>query len=109
MPGLLNVSSVLMCPHGGTVSIVTTNSQVMAGGAFAVLSSDTFLIAGCPFMLGIVPHPCMQVQWVQPAARSQVNGNFTLTEASVGLCVAVDQSVQGTVLITSTQPQVSGQ
>ncbi len=58
------------------------------GGDFLVRSSDTFLIAGCPFVVGIVPHPCVQVQWVQPAARSQVIGDFTLTEESVGLCIA---------------------
>ena len=50
----------------------------------------------------------MPRRWVQPAARSQVLGDNTLTEDSVGLCVAVDQSVQGTVLITFTQPQVMG-
>jgi hypothetical protein len=98
-----------MCPHGGTVSIVTSNARVSAGGDFLVRASDTFLIAGCPFVLGIVPHPCMQVQWVQPAARSQALSDFTLTEASVGLCVAADQAVQGPVQIVSTQPQVAGQ
>jgi hypothetical protein len=109
MAGLLNSSSVLMCPHGGTVSVVTSNARVKAGGDYLVRSSDTFLIAGCPFILGLVPHPCVQVQWVQPAARSQVLSDFTLTEESVGLCVAADQAVQGTVQIVFTQPQVTGQ
>jgi hypothetical protein len=109
MPGLLNLSSMLMCPHGGTVTMITSNTQVMAGGDLVVRSSDTVLIAGCPFILGLVPHPCVQVQWVQPAARSQALGDFTLTEDSVGLCVAADQAVQGTVLILLTQPQVAGQ
>jgi len=109
MAGLLNRSSILMCPHGGTVTIITSNAQVMAGGDFVVRSSDTFNIAGCPFILGLVPHPCVQVQWVQPAARSQALGDFTLSEESVGLCIAVDQAVQGTVLIMFAQPQVAGQ
>ena len=109
MAGLLNMSSMLMCPHGGTVSIITSNSRVMVGGDLAVTSSDTFLVAGCPFIIGLVPHPCVQIQWVQPAARSQVSSDFTLTEDSVGLCIAVDESVQGTVLITFTQPQVAGE
>ena len=108
MTGLLNVSSVMMCPHGGQVQAVTTNTRTKTGGDFALRQSDTFLIGGCPFVLGVVAHPCVQVQWVQPAARSQVLGDFTLTEASVGLCVAADQAVQGTVLILATQPQVSG-
>ena len=108
MAGLLTTSSMMMCPHGGQVQPITTNTRTKAGGDFALRQSDTFVIAGCPFILGLVPHPCVQVQWVQPAARSQVISDFTLTEASVGLCVTADQAAQGTVLITLTQPQVSG-
>jgi len=109
MPGLLNMASVMMCPHGGSVQPVSSNTRVQAAGDMVLRSSDTFLIAGCPFILGLVPHPCMQVQWVQPAARSQVIGAFTLTESSVGLCVAADQAVQGPVTIAFSQPRVSGQ
>jgi hypothetical protein len=108
MAGLLNSSSVMMCPHGGTVSAVTANTRVKVAGDFVLRASDTFLIAGCPFILGLVPHPCVQVQWVQPAAQSQVLNDFTLTEDSVGLCVAADQAVQGTVQIVFTQPKVTG-
>jgi hypothetical protein len=109
MAGLLNSSSTLMCPHGGTVTIVTSNTRVQGGGDYLVLATDTFTITGCPFVLGLVPHPCVLVQWVQPAVRNQALGAFALTEESVGLCVAADQAVQGTVLIVATQPQVSGQ
>jgi hypothetical protein len=108
MAGLLNTSSIMMCPHGGTVSAITSNTQVMAAGDPLVRATDTFMIAGCPFVLGIVPHPCMQVQWVQPDTMSQAVSDFTLSEQSVGLCVAADMAVQGTVLITFTQPSVSG-
>lgn len=108
MAGLLNMSSVMMCPHGGTVTAITTNTRVQAASGFVLRSSDTFLIAGCPFVIGIVPHPCVQVQWVLTALQSQVMSDFTLTEESVGLCVAPDMAVQGTVLILFTQPQVSG-
>ncbi len=108
MAGLLNGSSMMMCPHGGQVTAITTNTRAKAGGDFILRSSDTFMIAGCPFAIGPAPHPCVQVQWVQPDTRSQVMSDFTLSEASVGLCVAPDQAVQGTVLVSFTQPQVSG-
>jgi len=108
MPGLLNASSVLQCPHGGMVSAVTSNSRVKAAGGFLVRSSDTFTIAGCAFMLGPSPHPCITVQWVQTDQKSKVLGDFTLNEASAGLCKAADQAVQGTVLISTTQQKVSG-
>jgi hypothetical protein len=109
MAGLLNSSSVMMCPHGGTVQATTTNARAQAAGGFLLRPSDTFLVAGCPFNVAGAPHPCVQVQWVQPALQSQVIGDFTLTEQSVGLCIAADAAVQGTVLITFTQPRVAGQ
>lgn len=108
MAGLLNADSIMMCPHGGMVSVVPSSEQVMAGGSPTVSASDTFLIAGCPFFVGLLYHPCVQVQWVQPDSASQLPSDFTLDEESVGLCVAADNAVQGTVLINFTQPQVSG-
>jgi hypothetical protein len=108
MAALLNTSSIMMCPHGGTVSVVTTNTQVKGGGDPLIGATDTYTIAGCAFMIGPSPHPCLQVQWVQPDLQSQVLGDFTLNEESVGLCVAADLAVQGTVLINFTQEQVSG-
>jgi hypothetical protein len=108
MPYLLTTSSALMCPHGGTVTVTTSNTKAQAGGAFLLRASDVFTIAGCAFNIGGVPHPCVQVQWVVPAAKSKAAGDFTLTEASDGLCVAADKAVQGTVLILTTQPQVAG-
>jgi hypothetical protein len=108
VPGLLNTSSMLMCPHGGTVTSITTNVRVKVGGDFAVRQSDTSVIAGCPFLIGLVPHPCVKVNWVQPAARSKVARDPTLTEASMGLCVAADEAVQGPVQVIVTQQQVTG-
>ena len=108
MPGLLTPSSVLMCPHGGTVQATTANTRAKAAGDFLVRASDTFVVAGCPFVLGVVPHPCVRVQWVQPSARTRAVGDFALTEASVGLCLAADGAVQGTVLVNSTQQKVTG-
>jgi hypothetical protein len=110
MAALLTSSSVLMCPHGGTVSSTTSNTKVKAAGDFVLCQADTFTIAGCPFTLPPgTPHPCVQVQWVQAALKSQVESNFPLNEDSVGLCVAADQAPQGTVQISSAQPQVTGQ
>jgi hypothetical protein len=107
MAGLLNTASVMMCPHGGTVS-GSPSSSVKVGGAIALLSTDTFTIAGCTFNPGTA-HPCMTLRWVRPAERSTSSQSPTLTEDSVGLCLAADQAVQGTVQILFTQPQVKGQ
>jgi hypothetical protein len=108
MGGLLTASSVLMCPHGGTVQIVSTDTRVNAAGDFVLRSSDTFVIVGCPLTLGTVYHPCTTVNWVVPALRSKAMGDDTLTDESVGLCQAADEAVQGTVLVIFTQPGVGG-
>ena len=108
MSGMLTTASVMMCPHGGTVQAIPSSTAVQFGGSPAVTATDTFMIAGCPFVIGGVPSPCLTVQWVSPALQSEVNSNPTLTEASVGMCLAATQAPQGAVIISSTQPQVSG-
>jgi hypothetical protein len=108
MAGLLTTTSSMMCPHGGIVQAVSSNTKAKAAGAYILRSSDTFTIVGCTVNILGAPHPCLQVQWVQTALKSQAVGDFTLTAQSVGLCVAADRAVQGTVLINATQPQVSG-
>ena len=102
------MSSMMMCPHGGTVQVISSNTKVKASGSYLLRSTDTFTIVGCPFVLGTPPHPCIQVQWVQSSLKSKAVRDFTLTASSVGLCVAADQAVQGTVLIQTTQSKVSG-
>ena len=108
MARLLTTATTMMCPHGGQVTVVTINTRGKAAGAYILRSTDTFIIAGCPLTLGPVYHPCVKVNWVKPAAQSKAVGPFTLTEESVGLCVAADQAVQGSVQVTFTQSKVSG-
>jgi hypothetical protein len=106
MPALLTSASIMMCPHGGTVSAVPGQSRAIAGSPI-LRASDTCLIAGCPFFIGTVASPCVSVQWVQ-SGRVRSGGEFVLNESSVGLCLAATQAMQGTVLIAQTQPNVEG-
>lgn len=108
MPALLTAASVMMCPHGGTV-MATPGSMRATIDAPILRGSDTFVIAGCSFTLpGPVLSPCVSINWVQTATRVKHGGDFVLTEASVGLCVAATQAPQGPVVIATTQPQVDG-
>jgi hypothetical protein len=108
VPSLLTTSSIMMCPHGAQVMVISGNTRVKAGGDFVVRSTDIFTIVGCPVNIAGAPHPCVQVQWVLPNARSQVISDFTLSESSIGLCLAPDMAPQGPVLINFTQPRVGG-
>lgn len=107
MAGFLTTASIMMCPHGGMVTAISSNSRVQTTSGPILRSSDTFTIAGCSFNV-VIPHPCVSVQWVQPVTDSNVIGDFTLTEESVGLCIAADLAVQGTVLVSFTQAQDQG-
>ena len=108
---LLTTASSLQCPHGGTVTIASTNTKVLATAALA-LATDTFTIAGCPFQIPVgpamVPHPCVTVQWTKTNIQTTVNGTPTLAQDSAGLCLAADQVPQGPVSVVQAQPLVTG-
>jgi hypothetical protein len=96
-----------MCPHGGSVQAIPSGTSVTAVSP-VLTAADTFLIAGCSFIIGIVPSPCLSVQWVQPGTGSTLRGNPTLTLSSLGFCLAATQAVQGPVMIVDAQPNVAG-
>ena len=109
----LNVNSVLQCPHGGSVQIITANARVKVDNAFAALATDQFIISGCPFQIpigtGTKPSPCLTVQWLVTDMRSKVNSTPTLSKSSVGLCLTAEQIPQGPVSIVNTQVKTSTQ
>jgi len=111
MSNALTTASVLMCPHGGTVSITSSNTRVQGDGSPLALASDTFTISGCPFQIpvgpGTKPSPCVKVQWLVTDLHATVGGQATLSTASSGLCLSAEQLPQGPVSISSTQPKVS--
>ncbi len=104
---ILTTGDVMMCPHGGTVTIVSANTKALADGAPIVRPNDVFTIAGCPISTPAGPHPCVLVQWQMPSAAASADGNPALTTDSIGLCQAADQAAQGTVLIQKTQSKAS--
>ncbi len=108
MGNLLNTCSTLMCPHGGSVTISSTNTKAKADGSPIVRGSDTFTIAGCPFALPSAPHPCVRVQWSVTATMLKAAGELALAADSVGMCLAADSAPQGTVQISNTQMKVKG-
>ena len=105
---ILQLGVTMQCPHGGMASVVNTNTRVKVSSAFALLATDTYTIAGCPFAIGPNPHPCVTIQWTAPATRVTVDGNPVLLQSSVGLCKAADQVVQGTAIVSGVQTQAKG-
>ena len=104
MPRALTTASSLMCPHGATIMGTSTSPKVTLDGAPVLTEADSFQIAGCPFTLpGGKPSPCLSIQWVKTDLKVQAGSARTLSEASVGLCLADTGAPQGTVMVASTQ------
>lgn len=104
---LLTAASVLMCPHGGTIRAITSNAKVVAGGIPVLRSSDTFLVAGCPFFIGPKPSPCLTVRWIVADVRGQAVQGATLSQSSIGLCLNELQAPQGVAIVVQTQSSVT--
>ena len=106
---LITAQARLMCPHGGSVTVIATGTQVAVGGMSVALKSDVFVVAGCAFTLpGPKPSPCVSVRWDSGAEKVQVGGVAVLTMSSSGQCYSAEQSPQGPVTILSAQGKVVG-
>jgi hypothetical protein len=106
---ILDMGCSIQCPHGGKVTVVPTNTTVKVGGNFALLKSDTMLVAGCAFTLpGPKPSPCLQVEWSAEAQKVKVNGTAVLLQTSVGLCKSAEGAPQGPAMVSGVQTKVMG-
>ena len=110
MPGpLYHVGASAICPHGGQVSVVSTNTRVLVSGMPVAILADTYPIAGCVFTLpNGKPQPCVLARWLVPATRVFVNGQPVILQTSTGLCLSAEQIPQGPPTIIATQPRVVG-
>jgi uncharacterized Zn-binding protein involved in type VI secretion len=101
---VVEVGATIMCPHGGSASIVPGNSRVMLDGKPAALLTDPCMIAGCPFALPSgSPAPCLTVQWMTSATRVTVNGTPVLLSNSQGLCMGGGPPAPPTIAATQVR------
>lgn len=105
---ILQLGCNVQCPHGGLATPVASNTRVRLGGAFALLQSDAWTVAGCPLNVAGSPHPCVTIEWSGAASQVRVDGQPVLLATSVGLCKAADQVAQGPALVSGVQTRVAG-
>jgi hypothetical protein len=109
MVPILTTLSQANCPHGGTVILATTSDALcQIDGGFALLETDVHVVAGCPFTIGLLYHPCVTVRWSAGATQAKVNGIPVLLQTSVGVCYAADQAPQGVAIVSQTQQLANG-
>ncbi|HET9060622.1 MAG TPA: hypothetical protein VFN61_11930 [Acidimicrobiales bacterium] len=102
---LLNAQASLMCPHGGTVTVVPAQTAALAGGEPVLTSADAFIVAGCPFNISGTPSPCVSVQWASTCTAGTASGLPALSTESMGLCTAATSAPQGPLEIVSPGQQ----
>lgn len=113
MPGyILTTSSSAICTHGAQVSIISTNTRVMAAGSPIAVLNDTYTVSGCPFQIpvgaGTKPQPCIKLQWIAPAVRVRVGGQPVILQTSSAICLSAEQIPQGPPTVVMTQVRVKG-
>lgn len=106
---LLHVGATAICPHGGQVTVIPTNTRVLVGGQPVATFGDQYLVAGCAFTVPPgKPQPCIKVQWLVPATRVLVNGQPAILQTSSGLCHSPEQIPQGPPSVIVTQVKAMG-
>jgi hypothetical protein len=109
---ILTTASTVMCPHGASVTLTTSNSVAMAEGSPMLLVTDIHTVSGCPFQVPAgpttKPQPCVTVQWMVGANETKVNGTPVLLQTSVGLCYSAEQIPQGPPNVVNVQQQAMG-
>lgn len=105
---LIQMGATISCPHAGQVSAVSGNPRVRLGGQPVTTMADTFVVGGCPFVVGNKPQPCVQVQWLTVSNRVKVGRQPVILQDSFGLCKSVEQIPQGKVMPFAVQGRVKG-
>lgn len=105
---ILTTTSTLLCPHGGSVILLTSNVDLKIQGAPALLVTDVHPVAGCPFTIGPKYSPCVTVRWAAGATQTNVRGVPVLLQSSVGLCYSTEQAPQGPAIVAQVQPLAQG-
>jgi hypothetical protein len=105
---ILTTLSTIQCPHGGQVTLFTSNAEAQVDGGYFLLLSDVHIVAGCPFTVGPKYQPCVTVRWMVGASQTAVHGTPVLLQSSVGLCYSAEQIPQGPPVVVNTQQTAKG-
>jgi hypothetical protein len=99
MPGyLLHVGATVICSHGGQAMPTAPNPRVRVSSQPVVTQPTMYTVAGCPFVSGTNPLPCVTASWVTAAVRVKAGGVPVLMQDSQA--ITVPNGVPLNVLVT---------
>jgi len=107
---ILTTTSVVTCPHGGSVmTLATSNTEMLLDGSPALLLTDIHQVAGCPFTVPpAVLSPCLTVEWLVGATQTSLHNVPVLLQTSVGLCYNAAHVPQGPAIVVQVQQRAMG-
>ncbi len=105
MPGfLLHQGATVLCAHGGQAQATAPFPRVTVSGQPVTTQPAPWVVAGCPFVAGVTPMPCVTAQWVTAAVRVLAGGLPVLLQDSQAVCAPNGTPVN----VVVTQVRVRG-
>jgi hypothetical protein len=99
MPGyLLHVGATVICSHGGQAMPTMPNPRVKVSSQPIVTQPTMYTVAGCPFVSGTNPLPCVTASWMTAAVRVKAGGVPVLMQDSQA--ITAPNGVPLNVLVT---------
>src|SRR6185436_7290266 len=84
---ILHQGATVLCMHGGQAQAMVPNPRVKVAGQVTVQQPNPWSVAGCPFMTGTNPLPCVIALWVVGATRVMSGKQPLLLQDSTAVCI----------------------
>jgi hypothetical protein len=104
----LTTTSTVVCPHFGSVLLVTSNDKALVENTPILLQPEEHAVLGCSFAPGGVASPCVKVRWLTGTTQSMILNVPALLQTSVGLCFNGLEVPQGPAVVMQTQTRAMG-
>ncbi|HEU4560846.1 MAG TPA: hypothetical protein VFS20_23545 [Longimicrobium sp.] len=102
---ILHSGATVLCMHGGQATATAPMPRVKVGGQPVATQPAPWTVAGCPFMTGTNPMPCVTAQWVTASLRVRAGGAPVLLSDSQAVCAPNGTGVN----VVMTQMRVKAQ
>ena len=102
MPGLVtHMGATVTCAHGGQATPTAPYARVTLSGQPVTTIAAPHVIAGCPFVSGSNPLPCVTGQWLSGSTRVLAGGQPLVLNSSQSVCTPNGTPMM--ILVTQTR------
>lgn len=105
MAMLMHTGATVLCVHGGKATPTAPDSRVTVGGQPVATQTAPWSVAGCPFVSGTNPLPCVTAQFATASLRVTAGGAPIVLSDSKAVCTPNGTGVN----VVVTQMRVKAQ